>query len=314
MRCTPDCALDITAASLAPNTIKQYNTCYQKWWKYCLENHIDFYNTTVSNIITFLTHNFNQGASYGTLNSHRSALSLLLGNHVGTDENIKRFFKGVFKKKPPLPKYSETWDPAIVLDYIANWYPHENLKLEQLTKKVVILLALCTAHRSQTLSLIALEDINVTDSGVNIKIQNRIKTSAIGRNQPHLFLPFFRDKPQVCPATAIIDYRNVTKNYRTIDMANLIMTFKRPYKKATSQTISRWIKDILTESGINTSIFKAHSTRHASTSAASRRGINIDLIRKTAGWSDKSATFARFYNRPVIQKDSFARAVFQSNL
>ena len=36
---------------------------------------------------------------------------------------------------------------------------------------------------------------------------------------------------------------------------------------------------------VDTSVFTAHSTRHASTSAAKRRGVDLDLIRKTAGWT-----------------------------
>lgn len=294
--------------------MKQYNTCYRKWWEYCQEHNLATNDPSVSSILTFLTHIFNQGASYGTLNSHRAALSLLLGNHVSSEESVKRFFKGVYKIKPALPKYSTTWDPAIVLDHIAKYYPHDNLKLEQLTKKVTILLALCTAHRSQTLSLITVEHIRLTEQGVEINIRNLIKTSAIGREQPNLFLPHFKEKPEVCPATTIIDYMKMTKNLRPSGVPNLLITFRRPYKKATSQTISRWIKDTLTKSGIDTQIFKAHSTRHASTSTANRQGINIDVIRRTAGWSNKSATFAKFYNRPLIDKHSFARAVIQPNL
>ncbi|KAJ8909800.1 hypothetical protein NQ315_015320 [Exocentrus adspersus] len=54
---------------------------------------------------------------------------------------------------------------------------------------------------------------------------------------------------------------------------------------------------MLSESGIDTGQFKPHSTRHAATSAAFRKGISMDIICKAAGWSQTS-TFARFYNRP----------------
>ena len=33
---------------------------------------------------------------------------------------IKRFIKGVFKTKPPKPRYTYTWDINKVLSYIAN--------------------------------------------------------------------------------------------------------------------------------------------------------------------------------------------------
>lgn len=58
-------------------------------------------------------------------------------------------------------------------------------------------------------------------------------------------------------------------------------------------------------------IFSAHSTRHAATSAAYVKGISLETIRRTAGWSQGSQMFARVYNRPIETKEEFAKAVFQ---
>lgn len=67
---------------------------------------------------------------------------------------------------------------------------------------------------------------------------------------------------------------------------------------------------MLTNSGIDTSKFTSHSTRHASTSKASEKGINIEVIRKAAGWTANSSTFARFYKRPIVNNpNAFAKAV-----
>ena len=63
---------------------------------------------------------------------------------------------------------------------------------------------------------------------------------------------------------------------------------------------------------VDTSVFTAHSTRHASTSAAKRRGVDLDLIRKTAGWTKNSQTFARFYNREIVSDNrQFALSILQ---
>lgn len=98
-------------------------------------------------MLCFLTEQYNKGASYGSLNSHRSALSLLLGNDVGQNDLVKRLLKGVFKLKPSFPKYSGTWNPQVVLNHIKDWYPNLELSREKITKKLVVLLALCTAQR-----------------------------------------------------------------------------------------------------------------------------------------------------------------------
>nr|CAH7751963.1 unnamed protein product [Callosobruchus chinensis] len=72
-------------------------------------------------------------------------------------------------------------------------------------------------------------------------------------------------------------YVKKTKSYRCTN-CYLILTHKKPIHKATTQTISRWLKDILKKERINTEIFCGHSTRHAATSAAFRSGINIDTF------------------------------------
>lgn len=67
------------------------------------------------------------------------------------------------------------------------------------------------------------------------------------------------------------------------------------------------------KSGIDINVFSAYSMRHAATSAAKRQGVNIDLIRQTAGWSKDSETFARFYDREVISEDvQFAEAILET--
>lgn len=143
---------------------------------------------------------------------------------------------------------------------------------------------------------------------VNIKIDKLIKTSAPNRCQPFLTIPFFNDRINICPARAVKNYIEVTKNLRS--SSNWFITLRKPHKGVTASTISRWVKSIMEQSGIDTSVFSTHSTRHATTSAAYLKGVNIDDIRRTAGWSGNSLTFARFYNRPILNNVNFAEAVF----
>lgn len=300
-------------SSLSDSTIKQYNTSLKLWWEFCIARNIDVYKPSKTSILTFLATQFNNGCAYGSLNSHRSALSVFIGNNIGSDECVKRLLKGAYKIKPVKAKYSSTWDPQLVLNLISTWIPNTDLSLEKITKKLVISLAICTAHRVQTLSLIKLENISFSDNGIKILITDIIKTSAPGRDQPVLFLPYFRENTSICPATVLSDYISKTRNIRPEGTNRLLLTYKRPYKAATTQTISRWIKQVLAESGVNISLFGAHTTRHASTSAASSAGVNIETIRKTAGWTSSSNSFARFYNRIILNEGEFAQSVYLSS-
>lgn len=300
-------------SSISKNTLLQYNSTYKSWWQFCHKNSADPYQASLSMILLFLTEQFNKGVAYGSMNNHRSALSLLLGSKATDNDQVKRLLKGAYKLRPATPKYSFTWDPQVVLDFIASWVPNRDLTLERITKKLVILLALTTAHRVQTLSLIKIDNIKISPSGVQIGIVDIIKTSAAGREQPVLLLPYFIENKAICPATTLEDYLLATKDIRPTSIKSLLLTFKRPYKPATSQTISRWIKQVLGASGVDVATFSAHSTRHAATSTAHASGISLDAIRKTAGWTARSRSFAQFYNRQIVPDNNFAKAVLLVN-
>ena len=64
-------------------------------------------------------------------------------------------------------------------------------------------------------------------------------------------------------------------------------------------------------SGINVEVFRPHSTRAAATSKASASFVPLDKILSITGWSSAS-TFAKFYNKQIDVKNSFAESVLQS--
>lgn len=299
--------------SLSNSTLQQYNTAYKSWYTFCKINHLDFFKVSIQDILKFLTNHYKKGAKYGTLNSYRSALSIILGKEMCVNDLVTRFLKGVFRARPNLPKYQNSWDPNIVLCHVAQQFPNESLDLDVITKKVVTLLALSTGQRVQTLSHINISNISFCENGANIIINDLIKTSAPNRPNPKLFIPFYNNNPCICPANALSVYINKTKDVREgPNTDKLILTIKNPIRNASAQSISRWIKQVLKDSGIDVSVYGSHSTRHATTSAARRAGLSVDVIKRTAGWSGNSLCFAKFYNLPLsnpIQDRAFADAV-----
>ncbi|XP_049865032.1 uncharacterized protein LOC126366130 [Pectinophora gossypiella] len=300
--------------SLSDNTYKQYDCCIRAWVRYCNIHNYDYDNSSVHIIIAFLTEVFESGAQYGTINSYKSALCLLLGHNLLNNNDVCRFMKGVFRLRPTKPKYDLTWDPAVVLNYLALQWPNEDLSLENLSKKTLTLLALVTAHRVQTFSLIKISNIDLSNlHQIIIKIPDLIKTSKPNSFQPVLKLPYYNDRPEICPARCIKEYINKTSCLRSNNNDNLFISYRRPHSKISAQRLSHWVRDCLKNSGVDTSVFSAHSTRHASTSAAGKLGVSIETIKKTAGWSQSSLVFARFYNRNInVNNDDFARAVLSS--
>lgn len=306
----PHTAIEVITASLAEGTLKQYTACFKKYWDFCKRNNRDPLVYNLESYLEFLTEIFHKGHSFSVLNSYRSALNLIFNSGVSKDEKIiNRFLKGVSHIRPPKPKYNFTWDPDPLLGFLSSWYPLESLSLENLTFKLTTLLALTSASRMQTLSLINIKNIKRSSEKIEIKISDRTKTSTVGKHQPVLIFPYYKGKPELCVASTIDFYIKTTESYRHVS-DSLILTHKKPFHPASTQTISRWIKKTLYTGGIDTSFFSAYSVRHASTSAAFRAGVNISQIRNTAGWTPTSNTFFNFYNRPVKEStETFSNAI-----
>ena len=69
----------------------------------------------------------------------------------------------------------------------------------------------------------------------------------------------------------------------TQDIRDLIISYGKPHKAVSSETIPRWIKDEFSKAGVNTSVFKVHSCRSASSSKARDAGISVPEILKKVG-------------------------------
>jgi len=110
-------------------------------------------------------------------------------------------------------------------------------------------------------------------------------------------LQFLHSVCGLCPIACLSEYVKRTSKLRT-GSDQLLMSIQKPHKPVSTHTISRWLKTDLEKAGIDTSVFKAHSTREASTSAAAISKIPLSTIMDNAGWS-KTTTFGKFYKKPI---------------
>ena len=67
--------------------------------------------------------------------------------------------------------------------------------------------------------------------------------------------------------------------------------------------------NIMGLAGVDLSIYKAHSTRSASTSKSKAEGLSVEQIVQRGNWSG-SGTFKKFYDKGV-SRDSFSVAVLK---
>ena len=290
-------------------TWKQYEAVYRKWSQFCHENNYDFWEPNVNHCILFLTELYEKCLSYSAINTSRSALSYLFsqtkGVVLGEDNLIVNVMKGVSKLRPSAPRYSTTWNPDTVLSFLKT-IETEKCNLKQLSLKLVALLALSTGQRVQ--SLVSINILNIIwGNPVQIKLTKNLKTTSVTKSNLVLILPSFNDD-NLCPVKTLTRYVELTKLLRNGN-TELFIGLAKPHKPVGSQTVSRWLVDVLNLAGIDVTKFHAHSFRHASTSKAAQMGVKVDTILKRVGWTAESQVFAKFYDRPFENVSEFAEKI-----
>ena len=73
------------------------------------------------------------------------------GISIGKDPLVKRFMKGVFESRPPLPRYVSTRDVNIVISYLKLIYRLLQFSLDHVTCKTGDASEIDAAQRTQTL-------------------------------------------------------------------------------------------------------------------------------------------------------------------
>lgn len=267
----------------------------------------------LSLVLSYLTGLQLQGKAYSTINIHRSMLSTTLGPcdgfDLGSHPLVVRLMKGCFNRSPPEPRYTGTWDPDRVLNYASASAPDEDLPLATLSAKLCTLLALATLLRVSEIASIAFKSILFSEAGVNVSLSRLRKAQRSGALQT-LHIPSINVRGR-CPVYCLKIYVTRTAALRNESNGDrLLIGINKPHKNVGGSTVGRWIKGYLSASGIDTTVFSAHSVRGAAASQAARRGVPIDTILGTANWSATS-TFNRFYRRD-IQVDTVAGAVFNN--
>ena len=305
--------LQIILESWRTGTRKQYQTYVTAWVNYCFTNKTDQLQPSLQQVLEFLT-KLSKKVGYSAVATARSALSSFIvvnGMKVGEHPLVSRFMSGLFNQKPCFPRYTETWDPQTVLMHLKTYPVTEELSLKQLTLKLVMLMALLTAQRIQTLHKLSLDDMCVFPDKYIFHVSFVLKqTSAKGGKNRHLqpivFNRYTLDN-SLCVVELLKAYLKKTASMRK-DTRQLFICHAAPHGPASKDTITRWIKAVMKKAGINTELFKPHSTRGASSSTAKAANIPIQDIMVTAGWRSESV-FAKFYDRPIVRDNRFAEAV-----
>ena len=135
-----------------------------------------------------------------------------------------------------------------------------------------------------------------------------LKQSRRGHHLAPVELMAYPSNSKLCTVAVLREYLARTQDLRE-DQDQLLLSYQKPHHPITKDILARWLRDILSKSGVDTESLGAHSTRSASMSAAARCGLPVDVTMKPAGWSAVS-TFTRFYKK--APKQNWGQPLLQS--
>ena len=103
------------------------------------------------------------------------------------------------------------------------------------------------------------------------------------------------------PVKCIYAYLAERSEIVTQDFTEFFITFAKPWldgDPTSKESLARWVKEVMENSGIDIEIFKSHSTRVASNCAAYKLGMPLWEVLKRGKWSN-AGTFFTYYFRKI---------------
>ena len=271
-------------------------------------------NGMSGSVVNFLAELYHQEYQYQSLNAYRSAISSVHekvdGVPVGQHTFVSELLKGVFNSRPPLPRYTASWDVSKVTSYISCLGDNDKLPLPILSQKLVMLLSLTRPTRAADLVQLDLARRQYLPEGVAFSPSGLSKQSRPGRVLREFFFPAFTQDGNLCPVQALRAYETRTNGLRS--SSQLLISTIKPHKPIASCSVARWLRSLLEKAGIDVSIFKAHSICGAATSKASMSGITTADILNAADWTSEMV-FQKLYYRPS-RDTGFGEAVLAPSL
>ena len=229
----------------------------QQWHDFCGREETNYFLSDVTSVLKIFTELYEKGCQYSSINLARSALAsvvTLRGYATLSDRPlIKRFMKGVFHLRPPKPKYSSIWDPDILLRYWQKLEVNSQLNLLELSKKVTTLLgseyfANCN---------IWCQSNHCVKWHVYFYSSELLKHDQQGRARDKFIYKKFENS-KLCAMAATKEYLKWRAEHN-VAHRKFLFTTASPYSSPHKGTIARWVKNTLSQVGVNTNIFSSHS-------------------------------------------------------
>jgi len=249
---------------------------------------------------------YTTGVGHSVIATTRSAMSSIIHipgcSRLSDHPLVTRLMKGIYNNRPPVPKYTNVWNVDDLFSYLKTLQSNSFLSLKMLTLKLAVLLGILSGQRVSTIHKFDVTNMDISHEQVIFHVNNLLKHTKLGKpNKPFVYKVFPSDL-DLCVVTCLNDYISRRKNL-VQNCNNLFITYGKPHHPASKDTVARWIKEMLSLSGIDVKTFGPHSIRSASTSKASSIGVPIATILQYGQWK-KTSTFYKYYKKDIINSDN----------
>ncbi|KAG0931393.1 hypothetical protein G6F32_011682 [Rhizopus arrhizus] len=309
--------------SVRTNTARVYNGGWKKWVIWCKAQTpmIEPTKYDVQQVFKFLMEFKHLSSSH--LNGIRSAIASTFKTlhpeeiPLANQPIIIEFFKAKRHQEIRIPTKSQlvTWDINILISYINKKLKNtKNLALYDLQIKTLLLLCMSTMGRPRSdIGRLQHRDIQLEfyeDKVVAATIifreakETNVKSSQLG----------LIEEEDLCPVRTLAWFMSVSSKVRQQlpEDHTLFLAYINDNNKVSSvraSTISGWIKNSMAEAGIDTSNYKPHSIRSASSTKAVEKGSSIEEVKQHANWSRRAFTFEDYYYKPTAQQSTSTEIV-----
>ena len=202
--------------SWSANTHKQYQPYVAQWLEFCRGRETNPYDPPIGTVLDFLVTLHDKGLKYSTLNTAKSAISAVIlptNNHtIGTHPLVSRFMRGIYKSNPPTPTYHTTWKVQTVLTYLSSQDSVEKLDLKSLTLKLLMLIALVSAQRGQSIHMLDTACMKVTESSYEFSLPEHVKQSRPSFKTPSVILMAYPVNKALCVYSHLTEYLRRTQS------------------------------------------------------------------------------------------------------
>lgn len=111
---------------------------------------------------------------------------------------------------------------------------------------------LLTSQRSQSMQMLDLRNLSVSDHHVKIRFGDKLKTTRPGFHQQEISVKAYVSDRRLCIVTVMREYLHRTKVLRRggEEKTQLLLSYCKPFTPVSKETISRWIRIVMANAEI----------------------------------------------------------------